>query len=182
MATNTNSTTVGAFIPTTNIWDVSQLYSMDVNSQEFKELLVRLYQNLNNISTMVNFKDTGFYDTNEFVNGQLYFPNPALSSQTQQNPLFRQVFRLVIEFGALPNTATKSVAHNISINDAYTFTRIYATASDTTGLNYIPIPYASPVLANNIELNVDATNVNITTGSNRSNYSICYVVLEYLNQ
>ena len=61
-----------------------------------------------------------------------------------------------------------------------TFTRVYATASDTTGFNYIPVPYASSTAANNIELNVNGTNVNIITGSNRSNFNICYVVLEYL--
>lgn len=175
-----NSNTYGAFIPTTNIWDVTQLYSVDVNSPEFKELLVRLYQNINLISLTTNIKDSGYYDTNEFVNGQLFFPDPALNSTTSSQPAFRQVTRKVINFGALPNTATKSVAHTIGPNSSYSFTRIYATASDTTGLTYIPIPYASPVLANNIEINVDVTNVNITTGSNRSNYNITYVILEFL--
>jgi hypothetical protein len=180
---NSNSTTVGAFVPTTNVWDVSRLYEVDVKSPEFKELLVRLYQNINNMALVLNIKDSGYYDLDEFVNGQLFFPNPALSSATQQNALFRQVFRKVINFGALPAApGTKSVAHGIAINSAYSFTRIYATASDQVGLNYIPIPYASPVLANNIELNVDSTNVNITVGSNRSNFTTTFVILEYLNQ
>ena len=87
---------------------------------------------------------------------------------------------MVINFGALPNAGTKSVPHNIPINGSYTFTRIYGAASDTTGLNYIPLPYASPTAANNIELNLDATNVNIITGSNRSNFNITYVIVEYI--
>ncbi len=177
-----NSTQYGAFVTTTNVWDLQQIQMVDVNSQEFKELLVRLYQNINNICIVLNIKDTGMYPMTEYVNGQLWFPNPNNSSATTAaaNPIQRQVFRKVINFGALPNTATKSVAHGIICTAATSFTRIYATATDPVNKLYIPIPYASPVLANNIEINVDATNVNITTGSNRTAFTICYVVLEYI--
>jgi hypothetical protein len=170
----------GSFVGTTNVWDVSSLYSIDVTSPAFKELLVRLYQNLNLISTVLNTKDTGYYDLQEFVNGQLWFPNPALNSNSTTNPTYRQVLRKVINFGPLPNTATKSVPHNITCTKATTFTRIYGAASDTTGFNYIPLPYASPTVANNIELLANGTNVTVITGSNRSNFNICYIVLEYL--
>ena len=168
------------YIPSTYIWDTSQIYQVDVTSPEFKELLVRLYQNLNRMAIALNLKDSGYYTLNEFVNSQLWFKDPALNIKTGRYPEYRQVYRKVINFGALPNTALKSVAHGITVTAATTFTRIYATASDTTAFQYLPIPYASPVLANNIELNVDATNVNITTGSNRSSFNTTYVVLEYI--
>jgi hypothetical protein len=170
----------GAFVPTTNVWDVSQLYDVDVTSPAFKELLVRLYQNINNISLVLNLKDTGYYLNQEFVNGQLFFPNPAYNSSTPEDPGFRQVWRLLVNFGALPASATKSVPHGLIVNSGYTFTRIYACASDTTGFNYIPIPYASASGTTNIELSVNATEVTITTASDRSNFNICYVILEYL--
>ena len=172
----------GSFVPTTNIWDTSELQDIDLNSEQFRELLVRLYQNLNVMSVVLNSKDTGNYFTDELVNSQLFFSDPVLTSQSTSTPIYRQVVRKVINFGALPNTASKSVLHDIAPNDSYTFTRIYACASDTTGLNYIPIPYASPTLANNIELSVDSTQVTITTGSDRSNFNVCYVILEYLTQ
>ena len=172
---------VGSFIPTSYIWDVSQLYSVDVNSPEFKELLVRLYQNVNNIAIVLNTKDSGLYERSEFVNGQLYFSDPTLSSQTNVTPVQRQVYRLVVNFGPLPNAATKSVAHGIPITNGYSFTRIYATATDPVAHSYLPIPYASCTdVAHNIELNVDATNVNITTGIDRTAYTIVYAVVEYL--
>lgn len=172
----------GAFIPTNYIWDIQQLQQLDLKP-ELKELLVRLYQNINNIAFAVNISDKGFYELTEFVNGQLYFINPNNNSSTTAaaNPAQRQVLRKVINFGALPDTAAKTAPHRIVCTAATTFTRIYATASDTTGHNYIPIPYASAAaVANNIELSVDGTNVTITTGSNRSNFNVCYVVLEYL--
>jgi hypothetical protein len=171
---------LGAYVLTTNVWDVSSLGEKDASLQ-LKELLLRLYQNINNISNVLNVKDTGFYDnTRPVLNQQRFFPNPALSSQTEALPIFREVFRLVVNFGALPNAGSKSVAHNIPISIAYSFTRIYATASDMIGLNYIPIPYASPTLINNIEISVNATDVTITTGSDRTNFTTTYVILEYI--
>jgi hypothetical protein len=171
---------VGSFVPTTNVWDVQQIYQIQSISPELRELLVRLYQNLNLMATNVNLKDTGYYPLSEFVNSQLFFPNPSLTSQTNTFPAYRQVFRATINFGALPNTGTKSVAHNLTFDTATTFTRIYGAASDTTDILYIPIPYASASGTDNIELNVDVTNVNITTASDRTNYNVTYVILEYI--
>lgn len=174
----------GNFLPTTDIYDVADIETIQDISPEFREALVRLYLNLNRMLLVINEKDIGTYDnTSPFVNGQTWFPNPnlatlAASAVTTQNK--RQVYRTVIDFGALPNATTKSAPHYIICNAGTSFTRIYATASDTTGFTYLPIPYASPTAANNIEINVDGTNVNIITGSNRSNYNICYVILEYL--
>lgn len=179
MATNDPSNAI-SFIPTTYIWDVASLYEIEVTSPEFKEFLIRMAFNSNSILQLLNLKDTGVYITNEIINGQKYFPDPALNSSTPGSPIDRQVYRIVINFGPLPNTSTKSVPHTITITPLTTFTRIYATASDTTGNNYIPIPYASATLSNVIELSVDGTNVNIITNSDRTNYTTCYVVLEYL--
>lgn len=166
--------TNSSLVPLTLIWDVAQLQSTDVNSKEFKELLVRMYQYINSIAIALNEKDAGLYLLGEFVNGQQYFPNPL--TKLQQN---RTVFRKVINFGTLPNAGVKSVPHYIPINSGYTFTRIYGTASDTTGLNYIPIPYVEPSGAI-VGITVDATNVNISTVDDRTNYTVCYIVLEYL--
>lgn len=165
----------GSFIPISNVWDPSQIYSTDLDPQ-LKEILVRMYQNLNLMAINVNIKDSGYYNSGEFVNGQLFFPNPANNSASTTSPSFRQVFRTTVNFGALPNNAVKSVPHYIPITKGYTFTRIYATASDTTGLTYIPIPNIFP----SVDLNVDATNVNITTFANLTNYNFCYAILEYI--
>lgn len=167
----------GVSIPTTYSFDVGEIYALDIDDAQ-KETFVRLYQNLNRMLLALSVKENGFYPLNQIVNGQQFFPN---SSDSYMQPInYRDVFRVVINFGALPNATTKSVAHGISVNAGTTFTSIYACASDTTGFNYIPIPYASPTLVNNIELKVDATNVTIITGSNRSNFNVCYVVLNFM--
>ena len=176
----------GAFVSTTNIWDLPRLQDVDINSPEFKDLLVRLYQNINNIALVLNIKDSGYYDLQEFINGQLYFPNPALSSTTPQSPNYRQVFRTVVNFGPLPNSTTASVAHNIQISTTlptnFSFTRIYATATNPNQTSFLPIPYASNTANANIELSVTNTDVVITTAMDYSMYTTVYCVLEYLKQ
>jgi hypothetical protein len=170
----------GAFVPTTNVWDVSEIYQTEVTSPEFKELLVRLYQNLNNMALSLNIKDSAYYVNAEFVNGQSFFPNPAYNSSTTTVASMRQVFRLVINFGALPNSTTTSVAHNLPANAGWTFTRIYGCATNPSTPQYLPIPYASNTANASIELWVDGTNVNIKTASNLSAYTTTYVILEYM--
>ncbi len=167
----------GAFIPTTDVFDISQGSNIDANSDDFKLFLVRLRQSINNVALVTNIKDSGYYLPAEFVNGQLYFPNPDLTvtNPGAKNAVYRQVYRMVVDFGALPNTATKSVAHNIpNISADFTFTRMYGAASDPIGLSYLAIPNAD------ITLTADVTNVNITTVANLTAYTRTLVVLEYL--
>lgn len=169
----------GSFVPTTFIWEVQQIQSSNID-QDVKELLVRIYQNINQMAIVLNTKDSALYVQEEFVNGQVFFPDPALSSKTAQSPTQRQVFRKVINFGALPNATSKSVAHGITVDSNVTATRIYGAATNP-GVSLIPIPYVSTTaVANGIEINMDATNINITTGIDLTAYTVCYVIIEYL--
>lgn len=164
----------GLFLPTTNIWDVLPEDAESVTIDMFKELLLRLHQNMNTTSNAVDLKVTGYYPLTEFVSGKSFFPDPTLDSTTPQSPVQRQCFIKVINFGTLPNSATKSVAHGLAINNTWSFTHIYATASNPTGLLYFPIPTMGTTIT------VDVTNVNITTTANMTAYTKCYCVLEYL--
>lgn len=154
-----NPTDFGSFVPTTSGRNIPET--------------------LNLMSLVLNTKDTGYYPLTEFINGQLWFPDPALSSSTATAPTYRQVYRKVINTGALPNTGTSSVAHGITITATTSFTRIYGAATDPS-TTFIPLPYASPVDAENIALYVDAVNVNITTGNDRTGFTTSYVVLEWI--
>jgi len=161
----------GSFIGTTDL----------LQTDDKDQLLVKLRQVVNDIALVINTKDSAFYVQEEFVNGQVWFP-PS-STTGGKTATQRQVFRRVVNFGSLPNTATKSVAHGITTNASFTFTRIYGSATDpgaSSVTSAIPIPYAHPTDANNIALDVDATNVIITTGSDRTAYTTSYVVLEYI--
>lgn len=173
----------GNFIPTTQSWDVTELYQADINSPKFKELLVRMYQNLNLMAESVNNKTSGLYNTNEAASGDTFYSSPGASSISDTRASPRPVFRRVLNMlpsGTLPNAGTLTVPHGITFNSSTTLVRFYGAANNSTGTSLIPIPYSSPVLADNIELKADGTNVYIITGSNRTAYTKCNVVIEYL--
>lgn len=163
---------VGAFVPTTDVWDQANISSLNVNSEEFKLLLIRLLQNISNISNVLNLKESALYDTQQFVTGQLFFSNTE--GQPQK---FRNSLRLVMNIGALGAGVT-TVAHGLTITAAWTFTRIYATASDSIGFNYYPIPWAGAA-GGFISIVVNSTNVVINNNSGIA-FTSCIVVLEYL--
>lgn len=172
----------GTFIPQTNVWDVSDIYAANLDPK-LTELLVRMYQNLGLMATNVNYKDAGYYALQPLINGQLFFPNPDNNSSTAGFPAYRQVSRLVINFGTLPTGApgheTKSVPHGLTINPGFSFTRIYGCATDPN-TTFIPLPYASATAADNVELYVDTTNVNVVTGADYSMYTTTYIIIEWI--
>ena len=172
----------GSFVTTTNIWEIQQLQELNIDPK-LKELLIRLYQNINTISLSLNTRDAGYYVQQEFLNGQIYFPDSTLNSTTAQAPTMRQVFRTVVDFGALPNAGSKTIPHNIDVQPTFKFTRIYGTASKSDASVNIPIPFSSiTAIANNIEIAVSITDVAIFTGIDYSAFTNCFVVLEYIKQ
>ena len=175
-----NDTGYGSFISTTQIWDVSQIYAVDLDNKEhLRELLVRMYINLNLMAIVLNTKDTAYYDTTEFVNGQLLFPNPNYNSQTATQPDFRQIFRKVINFGPIALVGLNQQRHGITVTPTTTFTRIYGVANNLTSGSFIPLPFVGITANENIILSVDDTYVDIFTLMDYSAYTIVYVVLEY---
>ena len=91
----------------------------------------------------------------------------------------KTLYRKVIDFGALPNTSQKTVAHNIS--DIDIITNIHGIArAPSSPYNTFPIPFSSLSDINtNIRITANATQISISTGSNRSSLTQCYVTLEY---
>jgi hypothetical protein len=92
----------------------------------------------------------------------------------------RQVFRTVVNFGALPNAASTSVAHNIVVTSGYSLTRLYGAATNNTQTSFIPLPFSSSTLNENIKLEMTNTNIVITTAIDYSAYTKTYVVVEYI--
>lgn len=163
----------GLYVQTTQVWELAQIADSKDMSPDLKELLVRLYQQINNIALSLNQKDSALYLNQEFVNGQNYF------NLVSTNPLdLRPVFRSVFNIGLLGPGLTNPL-HGLPITNTWKFTRIYGVASDTVGFNYYPLPWASAAGATNIELRVNATNIIITNNSGVA-FTDCYVVLEYV--
>jgi len=161
----------GSFVPTTNVWDVAQLHDVNVNSPEFKELLVRLYQNVNNIALSLNTKSTGYYINEEFVSGKLFF-NPASNDPLQLRPAFIKT----INTGALGAGAT-AINHNITVTNTLQWMFISGAATDTATLVGYPLPFSSAA-GTNIEVSVTSTQVLINNNSGAT-FTDSQVTLEY---
>lgn len=152
---------------------------------EFDEhFTVILTQTLNDLAISLNAKDTALYLTTEIATGGLFIPTfPAAPLASTINCQNRPMFRVVVDFGALPNNATKSVAHGITTTQNWSLVKLNGTATDpgaTTMTLGVPIPYASSTAADIIELNMDATNIIITTGVDRTAFTRTFVVIEYI--
>lgn len=167
----------GYFVGTTQLFDSSAIRDIDVSKPEFKELLINLYQNVNNIILSLNAKVTGYHIQEEFLSGKLYF-NPTSNNPQRLRPSYTKT----IDFGGLTNNTDKAVPHGIPFTDTYTMLSVTAVATDPVNLGYLPIPRTSNLLANQISISVDGNDVIIRPYSNRTNYTRCIVTLEYLKE
>lgn len=177
MASYPDGVDPGQFLPTT------QVYDLEKSEDSFEDFAVRIRNNLNAIVLSLNARDSGYYSLEETVNGQLYFPDYSqVNPATNAPATYRQVYRKVIDCGALPNNATKNIPHGINISSEYRFTRIYGCATRPDTQYAIPLPFLDiTVLANGIKLYVSPSNVVIQTRTDRSPF-IGNVVLEYIKQ
>lgn len=78
------------------------------------------------------------------------------------------IYKKTINFGALPNSTSKIVAHGIS--GLATIIRVEAVAIDSGG-TALSLPYAENNSTGNIPAWVDSAGVGIRTGQDRSGYS-----------
>jgi len=177
----------GLFLETNTVFNTQEIMNAKVDSDEFKQLIIKLSETINNVAIAVNLKDTGYYPLTEFVNGQAWFQDPTIMAAGIIQPDFRQDYRIVINFGALPNATTKTVAHGLTPQTVWSATRITCVATDPT-LPAEPTPWAIPIPyvdvvgagANNVQIAIGITNVSITTTSDMTRFTICYVTFEYL--
>lgn len=138
---------------------------------EEKNFRGALTQTYRKIANTVNTKTGGVFVPAETANSEQYF--------TVDNPQqMRNVYRMTVDFGQLPNATTKSVPHNINFTSEATATRIYGASSSPSTGEFIPIPYVSTT-GDDIELLITSGTVDIITTSDRTNFETTYVVIEY---
>ena len=144
-----------------------------ISTRDFSRDPVELSKGLNriyvDIANAVNARTIGIFPQNvSAITGETWFLGPNVKYQT-----IRQVY----PFGAIVAGATLTIPHGI--NNINQFTRIYGTVI-TTNPDYRPLPYSAVTTTENMELYVDATNINIILGAAASDVASGLVVLEYL--
>lgn len=139
-------------------------------SEDPKELRFDINDLYQTIASAVNNKVGGLYVPQEKINSQQYFK----SGNVQQ---YRNIYRMVVDFGALPNAGTLSKPHNISgWNSSYRLTSCYGGATSSGTLEAVPLPNEG------IFLKINSTNVIITTTADYSMYTACTIVIEYAKE
>ena len=109
------------------------------------------------------------------IGGDVYSTTETLTNKVWIDG--KPIYRKVIDFGALPNTTTKTVAYNITNLDK--FVRIEGYGLNPNSQALMPLPYAAPTDASlNVRLIVASNTVDIQTGSDRTDYN-GYIILEY---
>lgn len=142
-----------------------------------------IVEQLKRIANAVNIREIGWFLDEELLSGKAFIPGINASATGATSQIYRQVLRKVIDFGALPAAGTKSVPHGITFTDNFTLVAMYGAATDPVALVAFPIPYIdSTGLTSIVGMNMDATNVNISVGANRSAFTRCFVTIEYLQE
>lgn len=88
----------------------------------------------------------------------------------------KPIYKKTVIFGQLPNNTHKSVAHGIlNLGEV-----IILSATTSNGTYWLNLPHVNPnTIGNSIAIEADASNITITTGSDRRNYTKCYCTLIY---
>lgn len=149
-----------------------------------------LVEHLRQISEAVNISEKGYYVDTETFAGKFWTPRARASIN---DPIeYRNVIRKVVDLGGLndfssgtpPNT--QSVAHGIDFTEESFITALYGAATDpaASDLNAaIPLPFLDVgTLANGIQLDIDGTNINLTSSADYSAYTSAWVVIEYVEE
>jgi len=157
------SNSLSAFLPTTQVFPEDQ-----------SQRIIVLTDNYTSVAQAINQREIGTFETVEQLNGQQFF---NLTNPEKKRFAYRKVFSI----GTIATGGTLNIAHGItSANTTTTFTHIYGTVRTST-IDNRPIPYASAtVVTDQIELNIDATNINIINGATAPQITSGLVVIEFL--
>lgn len=118
--------------------------------------------NVLKLSSTTTYQEARAYSTSETYTGERWIDG-------------KSIYRKTINFGALPNATTKSVAHGVS--GLSEVVKIEGIAKSSSG-NYASVPVV-PGNANALcDCSVNATDVTMTAGSDRSGWS-AYVTIYY---
>ena len=127
----------------------------------------------------INIREIGWLLDEELLSGKQFIPTAPLSGQSDQ---YRSVLRKVIDFGPLPDNATKTVPHGITFDANFTLIDMWAAATDPVNFVAFNIPFVGQNVPTSIALLMDAINVIITTHDVKSQFTRVFVFIEYIQE
>jgi hypothetical protein len=157
MSSDVNSTFIDYFAEFKNV------------PKEWEEAQNFLNWYLTQTTNFLNAKSIGIYSNQIIPSGK----------QVYVNATSYDALRTTVVFGALPDSTTKRVSHNLEVDSSFRILNIYLTANDTSDLKYFCLQYFS-IAAGDIVLSMDETDVIVTTASDYSAYNAALVVVEFV--
>jgi hypothetical protein len=153
----------------------------DVVPAQWEQARPIIVEQLKRLANAVNLREIGWFLDEELLSGKAFIPgvNNTSAGQTGQN--FRSVFRKVIDFGALPDNTSKSVPHGIVVDANFSLTDFFGVSVDPLVPQGLPIPYVS-VAGLIVQLDINSTNIIITTNSAFSRFTRTYITVEYIQE
>lgn len=137
---------------------------------EFSQFLLKMSDYAREFAPAINQREICAYVANEIITGSTLFSD--LESQN-----VRPVFRKVVQFGALPNTTSKSVPHEIDVMNTYQFIKILVIGNNPSATG--TTPYATVLANKDSRVDITLSNIVITTTADYSAFTVCSVILEY---
>ena len=119
--------------------------------EEWEDARVYLYEFLRQVNNQINIRTVGFHLEQPILTGNLF---TASATSVER----RNVFRTLIDTGALPNAGTTTTAHGITFDANFTLVDLWLAATDPVNFLAFGLSYWS-VAAADITLNMDATNI-----------------------
>lgn len=145
----------------------------DSDQEQLQVTLTKMY---NEMSTAVNARTIGIFNTVQVVTGDRYYPiiNNDIHTPVNQRQSYRKLFILP----ATAAGATTTIPHGITgITEGAAW---YGNAT-TAVPDFRPIPYADAALVTNqISLTITATNIIVVNGSTAPNITGGNIILEFL--
>lgn len=154
----------------------------DVVPEKWEEARPFLAEILKKITNSLNSKEIGFYLDQELLSGKAFIPGVNIATDGGSSQQFRQVLRKVIDCGVLPNTTTKTVPHEITVDANFTLVALYGAATDPTNLQAFGMGFPATSLTFVVELFMNATDIVIVTNADRTSFTRSYVVVEYMQE
>lgn len=152
----------------------------DVIPEQWEGARAMLAEALKLISNAINIREVGWFLDEEVLSGKAFIPGSAALSTGSTSESYRQVLRKVVDFGALPNTGTKSVPHGILFDNNFTLVDLWGAATAQASQALL-LPYQA-IAADGISIFMNTTDIVVVTQSNRSGFTRCFVTIEYLQE
>lgn len=154
----------------------------DVIPESWEDARPFIVEQLKKITNSLNTKEIGFFLDQELLSGKAFIPGVNQLADGGSSQQFRTILRKVVDFGTLPNNATKTVAHEIMFDNNFTLIALWAAATDPTNFISFQIPFVAQTVTTSIALLMDATNFIITTHDDKTSFTRCFVICEYIQE